>query len=148
LSKAALPPAVYVCNVEQARLAARCAARLKSSVLLLCPAESAAFGGVPWFKALTRAASQETGATCLTGLEAGEDAALAHEALQAHLDLLVFEGGSKVRERLTAMARAQGATLVEKAPPALSLVGAPDPEARCLSWLERGTERGSELHPG
>lgn len=136
-SPPALPPAVYVWSLEVARTAARCAADLQRPLLLVCPQESAAFGGVPWFQAVTARARQETGAEALTGLEAGADGALAHEALQAGLDVVVFTGAGPVRERLAAIAQDQGAALLFEAPRALILAVEPDPLEACRAWLDK-----------
>ena len=135
-SPPALPPAVYVWSLDLARIAARCATEVQRPLLLVCPQESAAFGGAPWFKAMAARAKQETGAEALTGLEAGADGALAHEALQAGLDVVVFTGAGPVRERLAAIAEDQGATLLTEAPPALTLAVEPQPIEACRAWLD------------
>ena len=136
-SPPALPPAVCVWSLDLARIAARCAAEVRRPLLLLCRQESAAFGGVPWFKALAARAKQETSADALTGLEAGADGALAHEALQAGLDVVVFTGAGPVGQRLAAIAQDQGAALLLEAPPALILAVEPHPIQACRAWLDK-----------
>lgn len=134
-SQPPLPAAVYVWSLDLARTATRCASELQRPLLLLCPQESAAFGGVPWFETLVRQARQETGARALAGLEAGEDGALAHEALRAGLDVVIFTGPNATRQRLAAIAREQGAVLLSEAPAALTLAVEPHPIEACRAWL-------------
>jgi len=132
-----LPPAVYVWSLALARSAVECAAAQESSLLLLCPQESAVMGGVPWFKALAERARENIEINMLAGLEAGDDAALAFEAIQAGLDLLIFTGPPDVTTRLAAIAEKQKALLLDRAPQALVLASARDPEQALRSWLNR-----------
>ncbi|HLW28581.1 MAG TPA: hypothetical protein VKY54_12670 [Kiloniellales bacterium] len=141
MSRPPFPPAIYVWSLEQACLATACASEEDCPLLLLCPEESAALGGVPWFKSLVdKTARGKTLDLCL-GLEAGCDGALAHEALQLGLDLIVFEGSQALREKLAAIAHTQGALVLAGAPPALSLAGLANPEEACRAWLKDNSPR-------
>lgn len=132
-----LPPAVRVWDPADASRAARCASDLKRPLLLLCPQESAAFGGIAWFRSLVERARQSGGAELLAGVETGQDGALAHEALQAGLDVVVFDGPSALSCRLQAIAQAQGAWLLHEAPKALDLARASRPDEACRRFLAK-----------
>src|SRR5690625_4117441 len=89
-----LPRAVRVCDRTDASRAAPSASDLKRPLLLLSPQERAAFGGMAWFRSRGERARQSGGAERLAGVETGQDAALAHEALLAGLDVVVCDGPS------------------------------------------------------
>lgn len=126
-----LPPAVRVFDPELARRAAACAAAAGRPLLLLCPQGSVAFGGPAWFLALVERAAAESGATLLVGIEAGDDAGLAYEALRLGLAVVVFTGPEAQAARLAAIAEGLGARLLRALPPAPDLALEGDPEAAC-----------------
>jgi len=131
----ALPPAVRVFDPVLARHAAACAAATGRPLLLLCPQGSAAFGGPAWFLALVKNAAAESSATLLAGIEAGDDAGLAYEALRLGLAAVVFTGPEAQAARLEAIADGLGARLLRDAPTAPDLAAARDPEAACHALL-------------
>ena len=132
-----LPPAVRVWNLVDARTAASCACELKRPLLLLCPQESATFGGIAWFKGLLENARADFDVELPSGVEVGDDGALAHEALQARLDVVIFTGPASLTERLKTIAEAQGAVLLERVPEALDLASASQPRDACRLHLAR-----------
>jgi len=131
----ALPPAVRVFDPALARRAAACAAEAGRPLLLLCPQGSAAFGGPAWFLALVKDAAAGSGASLLAGIETGDDAGLAYEALRLGLDLVVFGGPEPQAARLAAIAEGLGACLLRHSPPAPDLAAEGNPEALCHALL-------------
>jgi hypothetical protein len=108
-------------------------------VILASAPGAAAYAGPAWFKAATGIAAAEVPAarhTVLIDCEA--DAGIALGALRIGFKRIRFTGSQEAAERLTDIARQQGAVL-ERAEPAacLDLLGKADPLLACREYLGR-----------
>jgi hypothetical protein len=129
-------PAVIVHGLEMARLAMAPG----RPVTLLSAEGAAAYAGVGWWQALVGLARAAFPATEMADiLDCGDAPGRALEALRCRQSFLVLRAEARIWDDIAARAAAQGAVVLQAAPPALDL--AARGAARLLAaWLERGTQ--------
>jgi len=129
-------PAIVINALTDARHALTAAAALRSAVTLLSAEGAAAFAGAGWFRAVVAEARREFPGVPVTAiLDCGDEPGMVLGALREGLDCLRFAGPPAVQAKLDAIARAAGAVILARRPPALDLRGEPDPETACRTWL-------------
>jgi hypothetical protein len=107
-------------------------------VTLVSAAGAGGYVGPLWFKALVDAATGEHPGVVVTAvLDCGEEPGTALGALRAGIRRVRFCGASAVRERLAAIAAAQGAAIEagDEGDEALDLLDTRDPDALCRAFL-------------
>jgi hypothetical protein len=129
----ALPPAVIVRGLEDARSVLRAAGA--RPVLLLSPPEAARLLGPAWWVAMLDAARAEVpGATARGVLDCGDAAGMAQEALAAGADGILFTGPEAQARRLASVAAKAGALLLRAKPATLDM-GAYGSARKLPLWL-------------
>ncbi len=132
MTTAALPPAIRIHGLADARSAATAARELDRPLTLL--ADGAA--GAAWLMAIVARLASDHPALPVTGLlDCGDRAGEAQGALAAGMGAILFTGAPGVAARLADIAAARGAALLTVPPPSLDLRGQRDPVATCRLWL-------------
>lgn len=125
-----LPPAILVHGLPHARLAL---APGRPVTLLSAPG-AASYAGCGWWRAVVAAAlAEHPGADVPDVLDCGDAPGRALEALSLGCRLLVLRPGP-AWEDISARVAAQGARLLDRAPPALDLAK-PGAGRRLAGWL-------------
>ncbi len=131
---------IVVHSLADAHAAVKAAAALGVPVTLMSAPGAALYVGPLWFKALVReacAAAPEARVTAVLDCADAPGAVLA--ALRAGLKCVRFSGTGEVRERLAAIAAAEGASLDDDVPADLDLGDERDAEAACRAIFAAAT---------
>jgi hypothetical protein len=107
-------------------------------VTLASAAGAGGYVGALWFKAVIEAATSEHPGVVVTAvLDCGEEPGTALGALRAGIKRVRFSGANSVREKLAAIAEAQGAAIEagDEGDEALDLLDRRDPDALCRAFL-------------
>lgn len=127
--------AITIHGAEDARAALAAAASCGVAVTLISAPSAAGYAGPGWFRALQDIVSGEFAHVRQRWiLDCGDAPGHVLAALRAGCDALVFTGEPRVREKLAAIAAAQGATLLAMRPDSLDLGELRDHQA-ILAWL-------------
>jgi hypothetical protein len=130
-------PAVIVHCFEHALAAIEAAGEFGRGVILVSAPGAAGTVGAPWFLEVVRqAAATRPDVTVTAIVDCGDQPGFALGALRTGADILRFTGRKAVAEKLAAIARQQGASLVTTRIKALDLLDDPDPPGACRRWLE------------
>lgn len=132
-------PAVIVHGIREAAAALRAADPALGLVLLSAPG-AGVYAGAGWFVALCRqAAAARPGVPVRPMLDCADAAGAVLAALRVGVPAVVFTGDAAIAERLSVLAAAQGAQLLDSAPTALDLAGLRTDDAwwqcRLAAWL-------------
>jgi len=130
--------AIVVHGVEDAFAAVAAARPLDAPLTLISAPGAAAYAGPVWFLEIVAQARATAPELAVSGmLDCADDAGHALAALRAGVEAIVFTGDAAIAEKLTAIARATGATVRDTRPPALDPAGGPQQEAACRAWLSQ-----------
>ncbi len=128
--------AIIVHSLEHACTAVAVAAALGVPVTLASAPSAAAYVGPQWFaEVIASAAATHPEVRVSAILDCSKAAGLALAALRQGLKRVRFTGSAATADKLSAIARRQGAEVVRGRLNALDLLDSPDPEAACRRWL-------------
>lgn len=113
-------PAFIVRNLAEAGAAFAAAAAVGRPLVLLSAADAAGYAGAGYFKALMTAVAQP-GVASAAFLDCGDSPGLVLAALREGVGGVIFTGAPAMSAKLDAIARAQGARLLTKRPPAVDV---------------------------
>lgn len=132
-----MPPAAFIVHsLDHARAALTAARAAAAPVLLVSAPGAAGYAGCGYFEAMIRRAmTEQPGVAATALLDCGEEPGLVLGAIRHGLKAVRFAGPDEVFAKLADIARQAGAVVVASTPPALDLLGLPDPERACRDWL-------------
>lgn len=139
-------PAVIVHDLAQALAAAAAAEAAGRPLVLLTPEQGLFAQGPGFWAALQRRLGSERPKAPVRLLVDCDDApGLAQAAQRCGLRWLVFRGEGPAAERLAALLATAGGRLERRPPPALDLLGQPDPQSAAAAHLQ--ADRGAAGMP-
>ncbi len=130
--------AIVVHQVGDAFAAVEAARSLDTPLTLISAPGAAAYAGPVWFREIVAQARAKAPELAVSGmLDCADDAGHALAALRAGVEAIVFTGDAAIVEKLTAIARATGATVHDTRPPAFDPGHRSDRLAVCKAWLSQ-----------
>ncbi len=139
-------PAVIVHDLTQALAAATAAGTAGQPLILLTPEQGLFAQGPGFWAALQRRlAAERPQAPVRLLVDCDAAPGLAQAALRCGLSWLVFRGEGPAAERLAALLATAGGRLERRRPPALDLLGQPDPASATAAHLQ--AKRGAASNP-
>lgn len=127
---------IIIHGIDDARIAVT-AARSLGVAIRLCSAPGAvSYGGAAWFAEIVAAIRAEFPDVAVDAvLDCGDAPGHAMAALRSGIKAIRVTGPRRVRDKLEALARDHGATLVDFDREALDMSLCRRPEQDCLDWL-------------
>ena len=137
---------VVIHSLDHAPAALAAATELRVKELILFSAEGAvANAGPAWFRKLAEIAQKEFPRVKVTAvLDCGDMPGYALAAFRAGCTAIRFTGHRPFKTKIRAIAKAYGASVVDRPRHMLDLMGESDPEAACRAWLTRGTPKARQ----
>jgi len=128
--------AIIIHSLEHACTAVAVAAALGVRVTLTSAPGAAAYVGPQWFAEVVASAAATHPKVRVSAIfDCGAAAGLTLAALRQGLKRVRFTGSASTADKLTAIARRQGAEVVRGRLTTLDLLDTPDPEGVCRRWL-------------